>query len=451
MQRILVQKFRQINEADVEIRDVVVLIGEQASGKSTLAKMIYFCKSLRQDYIDLMVHGEILIGNVSGELIKLVQNKFAVYFGYSTLLDKDFAIKYYFSVDEDEYVELFKTKSLQVKFSERLWQRMQLISKDVLSKIKLHRNRKFTSYQIQAKADSELDNYLMDKASELFHDRRSTLFFPAGRNITVSYPEQFQLLFYGSMSTPFVTDNLDTNTVDLRLMKDFIGYSKFLVDYYSDERHALSVDPALQAQVREQIEHIIHGKYKNEGGKERIFYNDDKFMPLSIASSGQQEVIRILQDLMYILNEGESTSRIIEEPETHLFPAAQASLLWLIIAAANKTKSQFILTTHSPYLLSVLNNFLYAGNIAKGMNEEERESLNQKTSEFVWLALENCSVHALGEKGDDGVYCQNLISPESGLIDYNELDGVSISMGEEFSNMQRLYLKHIKRANQCKN
>lgn len=452
MQKIIVKKFRQITEAEVEIRDLVLLIGEQASGKSTMAKMIYFCKSLRQDYLELMAHSDVKIATVKSEMIKLIQNKFAVYFGYTTLLDRDFEIQFYFSVEKDEYIRLYKAKSLQVEFSKCMWNGMREKSKQVLERIKEHRAHKYTSFQIQSKADAELNKYMLEKASELFYDKRSTLFFPAGRNITVSYPDQFQLLFYGSMTTPFVTENQETNTVDLRLMKEFFGYSKFLVDYYSDERHALSVDQELLTQITRQIELIIHGRYKNEGGKERIFYEDDKFMPLNIASSGQQEVIRILQDVLYILNENESTSRIIEEPETHLFPAAQAALLWLIIAAARKTKSQFILTTHSPYLLSVLNNFLYAGTIAKELDKEEQEILSKSISRNVWLSIENCAVHALGKmEGGETVYCHNLISPESGLVDYNELDGVSISMGEEFTDMQRLYLKHIKKVSKKQN
>lgn len=36
---------------------------------------------------------------------------------------------------------------------------------------------------------------------------------------------------------------------------------------------------------------------------EKIFYNEKEFVPLSMSSSGQQEVIRIIQDAIYILNE----------------------------------------------------------------------------------------------------------------------------------------------------
>ncbi len=47
MQKIIIKNFGAIEYAEIEIKKVLVLIGEQASGKSTIAKLIYFFKSLR--------------------------------------------------------------------------------------------------------------------------------------------------------------------------------------------------------------------------------------------------------------------------------------------------------------------------------------------------------------------------------------------------------------------
>jgi predicted ATP-dependent endonuclease of OLD family len=46
MQKLIVHNFRQISHAEIEIKEILFLIGEQASGKSTIAKLIYFFKSL---------------------------------------------------------------------------------------------------------------------------------------------------------------------------------------------------------------------------------------------------------------------------------------------------------------------------------------------------------------------------------------------------------------------
>ena len=43
-----------IIKATIEIKDVLLLIGEQASGKSTISKLIYFFKSLRTDLLEVI-------------------------------------------------------------------------------------------------------------------------------------------------------------------------------------------------------------------------------------------------------------------------------------------------------------------------------------------------------------------------------------------------------------
>ncbi|MFT5917509.1 MAG: putative ATPase, partial [Bacteroidia bacterium] len=52
MQKIVIKNFGAIKEAEIKINKVLVLIGEQASGKSTIAKLIYFFKSLKRDFFD---------------------------------------------------------------------------------------------------------------------------------------------------------------------------------------------------------------------------------------------------------------------------------------------------------------------------------------------------------------------------------------------------------------
>ncbi len=49
MQKIIINNFGAIQNAEIEVNKILILIGEQASGKSTIAKLIYFFKSLRDD------------------------------------------------------------------------------------------------------------------------------------------------------------------------------------------------------------------------------------------------------------------------------------------------------------------------------------------------------------------------------------------------------------------
>lgn len=415
------------------------LIGEQASGKSTIAKLIYFFKSLKQDYFDLLTHsGKQNANQICTELINVIQDKFAMYFGYTSRYADDFEIKYYFSEESDDFVHLFKAKSLQVKFSDPFWDKICKKNKNALYKQKRHKEQKYTNFQLQDKADKAFRSSLLDMTSELFHDRRDTLFFPAGRNITVSYPEQFQLLFFGAMGSTTSAKAGNVNTVDMTLMKEFFSYSKFLVDYYSDEKHDLAVNNALSALLAEKMNIILHGNYKNASGNERLFYDDENYVPLSLASSGQQETIRIIQDLIYIFNEKESTSRIIEEPETHLFPAAQAALVQMMVLIANYTGTQFIVTTHSPFIMTSFNNLLYYQKVLQ-QNEESKNDVTKHfgTSKLSHTPKENFGINpesfqAYALKTNGSLYCKSLFDKEVQMIGDNYIDEVSEQIYGDF-------------------
>lgn len=442
MQKLIIKNFRQITEATIEIRDLMFLIGEQASGKSTIAKVVYFCKSLKQDFFDIITHlDKTDIQDVKRTLITTIQNKFAKYFGYTTRYADDFEIVYYFSEEKDYYVKLYKANSLQVRFSSDFWNEINNISRQAIYKAKKHKSQKYATFQLQDQADKTLLSNLIEMTSDLFCDKRNTLFFPAGRNITVSYPEQFQLLFFGSIATVPSSKASDVNTIDVTLMKEFFSYSKFLVDYFSDENHYLTTNSPLESYVKEKITYILQGTYKNDNGHERLFYQEESYVPLNLASSGQQEVIRLVQDLIYILQENESTSRIIEEPETHLFPAAQVALVQLITLVANYTGTQFIVTTHSPFIMTAFNNLLYYKKVmdvnTKAKNDVKEHfgtsSLNGMECESVGIDPNKFQAFALKTNGD--TYCKSIFDKETNMIGDNYIDEFSETLYGDFDFM----------------
>ena len=388
MQKIIIRNFRQITQAELEIKDFLFLIGEQASGKSTIAKLIYFFKSLKQDYFNLLYDShEQPLGELKKKLITIIQNKFAVYFGYTSRLDDDFYIQYIFSTEQGYNLTLYKKKALQIQFDADYWTYISNKTKP-LQKLLNTRNESRINFILQEKAKNALISKMNVAVNKMFFDERETLFFPAGRNITVSYPEQFQLLFFGELKTA-LNHGVETNTIDINLIKEFVSYSKFLADYFNEEKQNVENTP-FRKLVSSIVSQILHGDYKNENGKERIFYSEKEFVPLNISSSGQQEVIRIIQDAIYVLNEKQKASRIIEEPETHLFPKAQKLLIELLILVANKTNSQLIITTHSPYVQSTFNNMLYYTKVVKEQPDKKSEIESFFSTDKLKIAAKEC-------------------------------------------------------------
>ncbi|WP_413228145.1 AAA family ATPase [Aeromonas caviae] len=58
--------------------------------------------------------------------------------------------------------------------------------------------------------------------------------------------------------------------------------------------------------------------------------------------------------------EQENVMVFIEEPEAHLFPDGQKDVSDFIVMVRSMIGARFIITTHSPYILSSINNALYA-------------------------------------------------------------------------------------------
>ena len=104
--------------------------------------------------------------------------------------------------------------------------------------------------------------------------------------------------------------------------------------------------------------------YERKEGKERItILNEDTDLPLNACSSGLQSVLPMIMVIDYALKVESFDSFVIEEPEQNLFPQNQCELLSFIAskqADNDKGYRQFVITTHSPYLLSHLNVLMLA-------------------------------------------------------------------------------------------
>ncbi|MBV0892180.1 ATP-binding protein [Paracoccus sp. Z118] len=119
----------------------------------------------------------------------------------------------------------------------------------------------------------------------------------------------------------------------------------------------------------------------------------------------------------------------IEEPEAHLFPRAQARLLdFLISSVLNERRSRrLILTTHSPYVMTRMNVYLKAGQLAR--RKKRNQEINDIIPRACWIGRDQLAAWAIR----DGEFV-SLID-EDGMIDSEYLDGISDIMAEEYSRL----------------
>ena len=102
MQKVIIKHLGPIKELEMEIKDFNLLIGEQATGKSTVAKAIYFFRSIKatlQDYLCQLYDASLYNGNdINGGFNKVLRKElksvFVSLFGYSWDLDERLYLKY---------------------------------------------------------------------------------------------------------------------------------------------------------------------------------------------------------------------------------------------------------------------------------------------------------------------------------------------------------------------
>jgi hypothetical protein len=122
---------------------------------------------------------------------------------------------------------------------------------------------------------------------------------------------------------------------------------------------------------------------------------------------------------------GERTSDFyFEEPETHLHPSAQVAVMEVIVALVHLGHS-FVVTTHSPYILYVLDNMLQRFLSLKG---------DILANEHRWLDPETVAAYRLGRRPEDGF--QDIMDRgDTNLIDAHELERVANELGGEFDKL----------------
>jgi len=150
-------------------------------------------------------------------------------------------------------------------------------------------------------------------------------------------------------------------------------------------------------------------------------------IPLSALSSGQQELLPIVTVLPWFSGGKNGSLCYIEEPEAHLFPSTQSLLVQALVIAAHSTS--LVITTHSPYVITKINNLLKAGSLGRKQNENLRKQLEAQIPRRAWLTPKTVRAYAM----KDGVLTSILA--DDGLIDADYLDSISSDLSCEFSSL----------------
>lgn len=362
MSRIKIEHLGPIEyfENDVD-EELMVFIGEQASGKSTIAKILFFCKSISEEFKKFLMNQENVLMQPlqvknTVNFKKQLRTKFIEYFGTTKHMEP-FAVTYTF--DNGECMRIrWEMGYANVHFSRELEKKCTNLLRDVCEYY-IQQEKSETSQDadlrlwISGRADFTKQIEL--RVDRIFEQTYTSIFVPAGRSMLATNSDFFHII------TP--------NKYDI-LMNEFIEriiilqkqYSQKLDDIITDRKKTSSaeIDFFSVGKAKQLVVDILKGEYVNDKNGERIYYSPDRFVKLVQASSGQQEALWIVLMIFSVILNKQRVYLVIEEPEAHLFPNAQKKMLELIALMINATKSKVLLTTHSPYILTAANLAMYS-------------------------------------------------------------------------------------------
>ena len=117
----------------------------------------------------------------------------------------------------------------------------------------------------------------------------------------------------------------------------------------------------------------------------------------------------------------------IEEPEAHLFPFAQKSIVTLLSLIHSHAETEIFITTHSPYILSAMNILITAHDALTDNNQEQIAAI---IGDAAPIRFEDVAAYNVDNGG-----CTSILDHENRLIGVNIIDEVSDAFDAEFDKL----------------
>ena len=424
MATLLVHDFSCLKHVEFEIAPVTVLIGPQGSGKSVTTKLSYFFYDQLTRQFQCAEKGVDL-----EDFKKEAARQFRSWFPPSAWGSARFNINFTAglftarvlrrsskgAVTDDVAVtfsDYFNTQYIALVQAYADLRGVELDASDHGLRQSLDRN-----WEIRQRVESDM----LKRLGSQYIDMQT--FVPAGRAFFTSIGRLVAAFDQASSLDP----------VTLRFAKLFAvlrdrgGRVIYRARVESDEKER-------RAARRLVMTRLFGGEIKFENELEFVETRDGRKVPFSALSSGQQELLPMWLLIDYLgdlAGHGERGGDLvyIEEPEAHLFPSAQSILMDYLIGSvvSRRQNRSLVLTTHSPYILSKLNNYLKAGDL--GRQRRYTSEVARVVDKQCWLTPNRVRAYAI-----DGGVLVSLID-DDGLINGAYIDQVSEEVAQQFSSL----------------
>lgn len=389
-EKLIIRNFGPIKDVELELKKFNVIIGENATGKSTIAKVLAICRYF--SYISnqhLITKNPFELGLIEwglGEYIKA-----GSYFYYENLHYK------------------FEATCEKIELSHKV-ENQSTNPYD------------FLGFFVTLEPLSSDFSYLLDQLHDVqSKNLKSNSDFP---NLYIP-PSFFQNYVAHVLDNPFY---LPTE----RGLQSIFSLGKSSISNISDSLYNQFAKMDMISKNFKTEEDIIPLaiSYKNIDGVPLIKKHDEEqFYSLSNGASGYQSAIPIVLVFEYYIEKIKKTKTfIIEEPELNLFPITQQRLVTYLVEKTVQHHNTTLITTHSPYILTSLNNLMFAYEV--GRNNNEVSNLIEEKS---WINPDDVCAYLL-RNGN----IESLIDSELKQIKVEKIDEISEVLSKQWHELADL-------------
>ncbi len=419
---ITVKNVGPIKEVQLDLKKINILIGQQSTGKSTLAKIACYCS---------WVEKEICLSQGIG----------------------DFSKDGYFERNLTEFHKL----------------NGYITGKSVIS----YKSEVLSFQFIKNKFSLEWTG------NRLSYKRKKTLYIPAERNLISIIPNWFEVNLGQNSTRSFLADWEHTRKYfsrkkPLRLLNFGVYYHRStdksdhivtkeekdilisnassglqsliplqaLVTYYADIFYSKGLrykesNVTLQSKFQNLFNELYDQLFDKlsdsektewEAKKAGLHLSEDVPLRQFVLLYPDEKFRKVLFELINQILIPDSTAFFIEEPELNLYPITQYNLVKNLIELINKRSHSIFITTHSPYILTSLNNLIFAGEKGK-QNPGAVANIIPKT---LWIKRSDVSAWKINADSNE---LENLLDEEIPMLKAEEIDDVSQIINKEFDSL----------------
>lgn len=212
-----------------------------------------------------------------------------------------------------------------------------------------------------------------------------------------------------------VRESIDSDQIKKRVINKITAQKKSNLDHLEAE---------IETEIEAEIKRIISSKDFKDTIINIVSSKLDNFNYTDLDDKEREEL-----ESTYLHTNPQQSSIFLEEPEVSLFPITQRELVKYLVKSIYHNEEgrahSLLLTTHSPYILTTLNNLIYAQDCAKNS-----EDVKEIISEDHWVNFDDVGVWFV-KNGQ----LECILDQEERQIDATKIDEVSQQLNDEFDNL----------------